>query len=338
MPIALDHHSSLTTLIDVLDSDEYQFRAFYARAAAVTTDVFGQRRTLFNPIYVSNICLADCSYCGYRVSNKGLHRKTLSPDETIKEARFLRARGIEDILILAGDYKHDKYVEMLLANIYAIKQAVNPRWLGVEVATLETEEYQKLKAAGVNSVTVFQETYDRARYRKLHNNPEYKGDFDFRYDAQERAIRAGIKEVGLGVLYGVGSWRADTIAMAEHAAAIQSLQLSAKLRFSFPRLQSSTGQSADCQTEVVAEAQLLRAIVAIRLSFPGSSLVLTGRESIQFLAKYASVVDVLGYNGSTSVGGYTLNDEGLSQFDLNSEKSFADFSRELKRNGFDLTA
>jgi 2-iminoacetate synthase len=166
---------------------------------------------------------------------------------------------------------------------------------------------------------------------------EYKGDFDFRFNAQERAIQAGIKEVGFGVLYGVGAWREDTIAMAEHAGAIQNRYPSAKLRFSFPRLKNSTGQSADCKTETVSEWQLLRAIVGIRLSFPDSSLVLTGRESIQFLTEHASVVDVLGYNGSTAVGGYTLNGEGPSQFGLNSEHSFTDFSCELRRSGFDLT-
>jgi 2-iminoacetate synthase len=334
MPSALNQTASLTTLIDVLDSDENQFKAFYSQAAAITDEIFGKKRTLFNPIYVSNICLADCSYCGYRVSNKGLPRKTLSPTEVAEEARFLRARGIEDILVLAGDYKHDSYMEMLLGNIRAINEAVCLRWLGVEVATLETHEYQKLRDARVSSVTVFQETYDRLRYGKLHNTPQYKADFDFRYNAQERAIRAGIKEVGLGVLYGVGSWRADTIAMAEHAAAIQNGYPSAKLRFSFPRLQRSTGQSADCQTEAVSEAQLLRAIVGVRLSFPDSSLVLTGRESIQFLTDHASVVDVLGYGGATSVGGYTVDKNGLQQFTLNSKDTFNRFISTLRDKGY----
>jgi 2-iminoacetate synthase len=326
--------ASLATLVDVLDSDEHQFREFYNWAAAVTGEVFGRKRTLFNPIYVSNICLADCSYCGYRVSNKVLPRLTLTPNESVHEGLLLQARGIENILLLAGDYKHDKYLEMLLANIVAIRQRVNPTWLGVEVATLETEQYRTLKKAGVNSVTVFQETYDRARYGELHTNPEYKGDFDFRYGAQERAIRAGIDEVGLGVLYGVAFWREDTIAMVEHAIAIKSGYSSAKLRFSFPRLQTSVGQSEDCETEKVSEAQLLRAIVGVRLLFPDSSLVLTGRESVQFLAEHAAVVDVLGYNGSTSVGGYSVHKEGLDQFILNSKDTFDSFISTLRDKGY----
>jgi 2-iminoacetate synthase len=323
-------------LSNVFDSDEKQFEKFYSKAVQITKEVFGSKRTLFNPIYVSNICLADCPYCGFRISNKKMPRKTLKPEETIQEARFLQNRGIENILVLAGDYKHDKYVEMLLANIKAIKQNINPKWLGIEVATLEADEYKQLKNAGAESVTVFQETYNRKRYDELHQGSEYKSSFDFRYNAQERALQAGFDEVGLGVLYGIGFWKEDTIAMAEHAIQLQKKFPSAKLRFSLPRLQESIGQTESSRTEVVTEEQLLKAIVGIRLLFPTASLVLTGRESTEFLAEHTKIVNVLGYNGSTIVGGYTLNSAGLAQFKLNSKDSFNIFISKLKKNGFEL--
>lgn len=325
--------ASLQVLLDILNSSDAEFKNFYNEAIKFTKKVFGKTRTLFNPIYVSNICLADCAYCGYRSSNKKMLRKTLNPSETVQEAVFLQNRGIENILVLAGDYKHDKYIEMLLANIEAIKQKVNPKWLGVEVATLEIAEYKNLKNVGVESVTVFQETYDRKRYEELHKS-EYKGNFDFRFNAQERALQAGIEEVGLGVLYGTGFWETDTIAMAEHALLLQKKYPSAKFRFSFPRLQESIGQSESCRTETVTEEQILRAIVGIRLLFPTASLVLTGRESVGFLAEHASIVNILGYNGSTVVGGYTLNKEGLSQFTLDSKDTFDALLKELEEKEY----
>ncbi len=324
----------IETLIKCFNSDDNEFKAFYDKAIDITFRNFGLKRELFNPIYVSDICLADCPYCGYRVSNKGVQRKTLKPSEILQEANFLIKRGVKNILLLAGDYKHDKYLEMLKENIKAIKELNNTNWLGVEVATLEIEEYKILMVAGAESVTVFQETYNRKRYSELHKNMQYKGDFDFRYDAQERAILAGIKEVGFGVLYGVGFWKDDTIQMAEHAFKIQERYPFVKLRFSFPRLQLSKGQDESCKTEEISEMELLKAIVGIRLLFPKASLVLTGRESVEYLIRSASVVNVLGYNGATSVGGYTQIGYGFNQFELNKKSAYDNFREQLSLKGY----
>jgi 2-iminoacetate synthase len=285
---------SIAFLLACFEADDECFETYYQKEAVeITRKHFGNQRTLFNPVYVSDVCLADCPYCGYRGMNVGFKRKTLNPEETLKEALFLKQRGINCILILAGDYKHSKYVEMLHDNIKAVKEEVNPDWIGIEVATLETDEYAKLKEAGANSVTVFQETYNRKRYSYLHQ-VKYKGDFDFRFNAQRRAILAGFEEVGLGVLYGIGFWKDDTIAMAEHAQQLRKEFPHVKFRFSFPRLQLSMGQDKSCRTERVTISDLRKAIIGIRLTFPRDSLVLTGRETVEFLCKSASIVDTLG--------------------------------------------
>jgi len=317
-------------LLDCLYSNNKDFSKYWDNAQKLTDKYFGIKRILFNPIYLSDICLADCPYCGFRVSNKGVSRKTLKPQETIEEARFLINRGVKNILLLAGDFKHSKYVEMLRQNIISLKRMEDINWLGIEVATLETDEYKILLDAGANSVTVFQETYNRNRYDMLHTVTEYKGDYYNRYNAQEKAIKAGFKEVGFGVLYGVGFWQEDTIAMAEHALQIQDKYPNIHLRFSFPRLQLSNGQDESCQIEKVTKQQLQRAITSIRLLFPSASLVLTGRETVDFLVENASVVNVLGYNGSTMVGGYANNTEGVSQFQLNNRSVFNTFKNKLE--------
>lgn len=327
---------AIEQLVDVLNSDNNQLIEYRQLAEKKTDEFFGNKRKLFNPIYVSNICLADCPYCGYRVSNKKLSRKTLKPKESIQEAQFLKNRGVENILVLAGDYKHDKYLEMLIANIKAIKETVNLKWLGVEVATLEVEEYRKLKEIGVESVTVFQETYDKKRYELLHQNPEYKGNFNFRKEAQERVIQAGIKQVGFGVLYGVGFWMDDTIGMAEHAHELLTKYPNAQIRFSFPRLQTSVGQSEDCKTDLVTEEQLSRAVIGIRLAFPSAEIVLTGRESLHFLSDHFSLATTLGFNGATSVGGYSINKDGLKQFELDNVETFDAFTNQLLNKRYEL--
>jgi 2-iminoacetate synthase len=325
----------IKTLIDCLNSSGIEFDNYYKKATEITLQNFGITRSLFNPVYVSDICYANCPYCGYRVSNKSITRRTLLPVETMAEINFLILRGVQNVMLLAGDYKHSKYVEMIKENINAARQIDSLNWLGVEVATLETDEYQILKKAGANSVTVFQETYDRKTYADLHQIAKYKGDFDFRYFAQERAINAGFEEVGFGVLYGVGFWKNDTIAMAEHALKLKNKYPYVAFRFCFPRLRLSEGQDKNCQKESVTEKQLLKAITGIRLLFPTSSIILTGRETIDFLCRSASIVNVLGYGGSTEVGGYNKIGNGLHQFEMESEQRFEDLIYHLRSIGYE---
>jgi len=327
-------NSKIEVALSILNSNSTDFEKLREKAEQITKAIFANRRALFNPIYVSNICLADCPYCGYRISNKGLARKTLSPNQSIKEAEFLKERDVKNVLVLAGDYRHDKYIEMLTQNISAIKNSVNPKWLGIEVATLDQEEYVILKKSGAKSVTVFQETYNKRRYNKLHTNIEYKGDFEYRYNSLERAINAGFEEVGLGVLYGVGFWKEDTLAMIEHALNLEKKYPNVRLRFSFPRLQLSTGQDAECQTEIVKNIDLIKAIVTVRTIFPTANLVLTGRENSSFLLDLLSVVNVVGYDGSTKVGGYSIDRNGLEQFELNQNSDFDSFLNSFSKAGY----
>lgn len=333
--MATSIYNDTQLIYDCITSNDVDFKQYISKAEKITFENFGVKRKLFNPIYISDICLADCPYCGFRVSNKSIARKTLKPSETIAELDVLIERGVKNILLLAGDYKHSKYVEMLKTNIQTIKQSRNIDWLGIEVATLNIEEYKTLFEAGAESVTVFQETYNRAIYDKLHQNPEYKGDFDFRYNAQERAIIAGFKEVGFGILYGIGNWIEDTLAMAEHSIKLNEKYPKVKFRFSFPRLKLSKGLDESCVTENVSTAQIYKAIVAFRILFPDSKIVLTGRESIEFLSDCASIVDTIGYAGSTAVGGYSKIDKGLNQFELSKDSNFIGFKQKLVTYEFD---
>ena len=165
---------------------------------------------------------------------------------------------------------------MLVEHIMTIKK-VRPSWLGVEVAPLEVEQYRKLSSLGVNSIIVFQETYDPQIYQCLHGINTPKSDFNFRYETPLRAIKGGIKEIGLGILYGIGDWFKDTLAMIEHASKLIEYNPEIKIRFSFPRIQFFSNQGVNIIRQEVKENTLTRIIVAIRLLFPTSRLALTAQ-------------------------------------------------------------
>lgn len=323
-------------IIEVLDATPKKFAGHIQEAAQRTEDNFGNVRVFFNPIYLSNLCSNDCIYCGFRRSNSQIRRRTLEPEEAVKEAIALISRGVRHILLLAGEYNKDVYVHMLTQNLKTIRKFVSASWLGIEIASLSENEYRQLAEAGADSVVVFQETYDRARYAYLHRYGGPKTDFDYRLSALSRAAKSGFREVGLGVLYGVGEWRSDTLAMAEHAAALLQKDHSLKLRFSFPRLKACKGQEREALSETIDEALLFKIIVAVRIAFPCASLVLTGRESASFLLRCLAIINVIGKQGSTAVGGYSVCPElnQLQQFTLDSDLTLNQIREKVMSTGY----
>jgi len=313
-PITTDYKSFLR---EVIDSSENKFIIYRQRAVDLTKKHFSNKRKLFNPLYISNTCVNDCLYCGYRISNKTYPRRTLTPEQSFKEAIFLISRGVKNIIVLAGEYSKDKYFDMIVNHIIAIKKS-NPLWIGIEVAPLDAEQYRHLASIGADSVIVFQESYDRQIYAIVHGKKTPKSDYDFRYETPFRAVTGGIKEVGLGVLYGVGDWFEDTCNMMEHASKISQFDSEVKIRFSFPRLMESTCQERNVMREEVTEVILERIMVTARLLFPQARLVLTARESQKFRLDMLDVITDIGEAGSTIVGGYTIYKENdtYEQFKL----------------------
>ncbi len=317
--------NKITQSSDLFDLSEVEFHDVFQRAKKITWNRFKNKRSFFNPLYISNVCFADCPYCGFRVSNNYITRRTLNLAEVQQETDALTKRKVSNIKVLAGDYKHSKYVKMVSRNIQAIRENTKVKWVGIEVASLDESEYEILLESGVQSVTVFQETYDESIYYQLHKSGAHKGDFEYRLNSQERAIRAGINQVGFGVLLGIGDWRNDVLAMWDHANRISNLFPNSKLEFSFPRLKPSIGQSKSCQREFVTDFELLNIILMTRLQFPSSNLVITGRESLELIQKLLPIVNIIGYAGTTEVGGYSLEKKGSSQFDLKFESSLEEF-------------
>lgn len=318
----------------VIASGEDDFRQWRMNAQELTQEAFGATRVLFNPVYVSNVCTNDCPYCGYRSSNSSIGRRSLRAKETAQEGEFLKRRGVEHLLLLAGEFRHDQYVALLLDAVSAIK-TVRPSWVGLEAAPLSTDDYVRLRARGLDAVVCFQEIYDRDHFAQVHRDVGPKSDYDFRLGTLTRAAEAGVAEVGLGVLLGLSDPEPEVVAMAEHATQLRSDFPNIRLRFSLPRLMPSAGQDPTLPTVQVGEEFVLRCVVALRLAFPDAGIVLTGRETTEFLVDAASIANILGKAGSTAVGGYTLaSPQNLEQFSLARDQDFLKFRQFLVDAGY----
>lgn len=328
----------MNQLNEIINATNDQFQLIEQRASALTLKHFGKQRMLFNPIYLSNICINDCAYCGYRKSNHALQRRTLNSKELLSEVAFLINRGVHNILLLAGEFGHKAYLKMILQAVDTIKNNYPSVWLGLEAAPLEVADYQLLKKAGVDSIIIFQESYSRSAYAFSHGNAGPKSNFEYRREALDRAVTGGFREVGLGVLYGLADAIFETVEMHKHADELIKINPDIRLRFSFPRIQKAEGQDLNSLDGVeVSEALLYRLMVATRLAYPEMKIVLTARESQDFRLKALNIVTEVGEEGSTVVGGYTANNTNLildAQFKLSGLNSLRQFKQKMEANGF----
>ena len=200
------------TLIDSAELCE----ALFATAREVKEAIYGRRMVLFAPLYISNLCKNECSYCAFRRSNKDIQRHALDMDAIRHEARQLIDQGQKRVLLVAGEgYPAARggfrYVLDAIEAVYSVTHAHgNIRRLNVNVAPLELAQFHDLKAAEIGTYQLFQETYHRAAYARVHLGGQ-KTDFDWRCSAMDRAMLAGIDDVGLGVLFGLHDWRFELL-------------------------------------------------------------------------------------------------------------------------------
>lgn len=173
---------------------------------------FGRAIQLYAPLYLSNLCANSCAYCGFN-RRSGIKRITLSLEQIIKEARFLKQLGFQHILLLTGEDRTSVPVDYIEQAVRAVKEIFVS--VSIEIYPLLQEEYARLIAAGTDGLTIYQETYHRPTYLKVHPDGP-KRDFSWRWQAPERAARAGMRKIGIGFLLGLYDWRSEAIQLAEH--------------------------------------------------------------------------------------------------------------------------
>lgn len=318
----------------VISGSDEEFQLLRQKAGELTLQHFGRKRSLFNPLYISDICVNHCAYCGFRKSNRDFSRTTLTSEQIISEVEFILSRGIRNILLLSGEYGQPAYMRMLLAAIRLIKEKFPDIWLGLESAPLEVEDYRVLNGSGLDSVVLFQETYSKPVYKQYHGSVGPKANYRYRREALARAVQGGVTEIGLGVLFGLADPVQEVQEMYNHAAELLQLNPNIQLRFSFPRIQLAKGQDK-AEFIRVSEEILRKLIVATRLTFPAAKIVLTARETQEFRLGLFDIVTDTGEGGSTAVGGYTINKNNqLSQFILPGVGVLGKFKKQMAVQGY----
>src|ERR1017187_10446666 len=270
------------------------------RAHAMTQQRFGKVIRLFAPLYLSNECINNCSYCGFSRDNPIL-RVTLSLDEVKQEARALKEQGFRNILLVAGE--HPKFVSNnYLRDCIA---ALHADWPGIslEVGPMETADYLPLVAAGAEGLVVYQETYDRKVYADMHTAGP-KRNFDWRLETPERAYAAGFRRLGISPLYGLADWRYEAICAAAHADYLLRNGWKAALTISTVRLRPCAGEFQPLTH--ITDRELAQLVCALRIMFPDVGIVLSTRESAKLRDGLVPLgVTLMSAGSHTEPGGYT---------------------------------
>ena len=285
---------------DLAPADDERLEEMAVRARALTRRHFGKTVRLFAPLYLSNECINSCTYCGFSRENAIL-RVTLEAEQVRAEARHLAAQGFRNILLVAGE--HPKFVSN--GYLEEILRALAPEIpaLSIEVAPMETPDYVPLVRAGAEGLVVYQETYHRPTYARLHTAGPKK-DYDWRLACPERGHAAGFRRIGIGVLFGLWDWREEAIALAAHLDHLLRTCWKAHFTISLPRLRPAAGGFQP--THPLGDRDFVQLLSAFRLHFPRTGIVMSTREPATLRDAVAPLgVTMMSAGSHTEPGGYT---------------------------------
>jgi 2-iminoacetate synthase len=299
-----------------------------ARSRQLTQQHFGRVIALYAPLYLANYCSSGCRYCGF-ASDRKVERTGLSLTEARNEMASLHDLGIRDLLLLTGDRTKWANSEYVHAHVEQAAERF-PR-VGVEVFPMKTKEYAQLVAAGCTAVTLYQETYDPELYGKLHPwGPKHH--YNLRLEGPERALSAGIRELGIGALYGLGNPRLEALQVFRHLRHLQRVGWRAQLSVSFPRIRPQVG---GFQPPVPVNDRLLAQLIfAFRICLPTVPLLLSTRERASFRDGMAGLgINKMSVASRTTVGGYGDRARSEAQFEISDDREVAAFCAALAGRG-----
>jgi len=320
-------------------------------ALAVKLKVYDNRVVTFAPLYLGNKCINNCAYCGFRTGNEGSKRRVLDMAEVKKETEVLAGViGHKRLIAVYGEHPETDidYICDSLKAIYEVKVPARKgygeiRRVNVNAAPMQIEELVKLKRAGIGTYQVFQETYDRELYTQLHPAQTVKGDYRWRLYAHHRAMDAGIDDVGLGALFGLGDWRFEVLGLLSHAKDLEKRFNVGPHTISFPRMEFA--QNSDYATNSpnhVSDDDFLKIILVIRLSVPHTGMIVTARETAD-IRRQAIQMGCTQTDASTQIGigayadGMTkreTQEEEKQQFILGDTRSLDEVIRDFAKLGY----
>ena len=310
-------------------------------AKQIKEEIYGSRLVLFAPLYISNRCSNECTYCAFRATNTSLTRRTLTQEEIAEETRILIRQGHKRILAVSGEalpQQGFQYILDSIATIYATK--VGPgeiRRVNVNLAPQTVERFRQLKDAGIGTFQLFQETYHRPTYAAVHLKGT-KRDYDWRTTSFDRAMEAGIDDVGIGVLFGLYDWRFEILAMMQHIHHLEQKFGVGPHTISFPRMEPAVGSDiASRPPHPVSDADFLKMIAIMRLAVPYTGMIMSTREGATVRRETLEVgISQISAGSRTDPGGYK-DGEGNpngSQFQLGDHRSVDEVVRDVVSLGF----
>lgn len=329
-----DGERSLRDLATLLSPTARPFLEPMAREAQrLTRWHFGRTISLYAPMYISNLCAADCVYCCFSVRNPTKDKRTtLRPREIRVECEALAARGFDSVLLLTGEAPKRVPPDRIAEAVAIAREYFTS--VSVEVYAMDEPDYAQLVAAGLEGVTLYMETYDRATYAQVHLEGG-KADYDYRLGAIERAGRAGARKLSIGALLGLHDWRIEVLRLALHAKQVQKACWQAALSLSLPRLLHVPERFQIIQP--VGDAELVQILLALRLFLPDAGFNLSTRERPAFRDKLIPLgVTAMSAGSSTRPGGYaTRGEDVLEQFEIEDYRPVDEVVQAIRRAGYD---
>lgn len=319
--------------------DKGQLKEIYKIAGEIKKSIYGKRIVIFAPLYVSDYCVNNCKYCGYKSCNT-FNRRRLTQEEVTEEVKILEKMGHKRLALELGEDPVNApidYVIQCLDTIYKT-QSENGiiRRVNVNIAATTVENYKKLKDVGIGTYILFQETYHKPTYEEMHPKC-LKGDYDYHLTAFDRAMEAGIDDVGAGVLFGLADYKFEVLALMLHNQYLEEKYGVGFHTISVPRLKKAEGMSLENYPNIVDDETFKKLVTIIRLAVPYTGIILSTRETANMrreLLKYG--VSQISAGSSTGVGGYKKKEKGeeVHQFITSDERSSLEIIKELLRDGY----
>ncbi len=320
--------------------NEEKIQKMYALAEQIKKDFYGNRIVMFAPLYLSNYCVNGCVYCPYHLKNKHICRKKLTQEEIKKEVIALQDMGHKRLAIEAGEDPVNNPIEYILESIktiYSIKHKNGAiRRVNVNIAATTVENYRKLKEAGIGTYILFQETYHKESYEKLHPTGP-KHNYAYHTEAMDRAMEGGIDDVGLGVLFGLELYRYEFAGLLMHAEHLEAVHGVGPHTISVPRIKKADDIDPDVFDNGISDEIFGKICALIRICVPYTGMIISTRESEEVRNKviHYGVSQISGAS-KTSVGGYADDSEpeNSEQFDVSDHRTLDEVVNWLMRNDY----
>lgn len=328
-------HREAAVLLNI--EDESILEEMYKVAREVKEKIYGRRIVIFAPLYVSDYCVNNCTYCGYKCSNKDFTRKKLTMEELAEEVKILESMGHKRLAFEAGEDPVNcplDYVLECIKTIYSLKfDNGSIRRININIAATTVEDYKRLKAADIGTYILFQETYHKETYEKLHPQGP-KHNYNWHTTAMHRARLAGIDDVGMGVLYGLSDHKYDTIALLMHAEHLEKETGVGPHTLSVPRLRPAENVSLQNYPHLVDDKNFKKIVAILRLTVPYTGIILSTREETDFREEVMKVgVSQISSGSCTGVGGYA-DSKQKPQFQVGDSRSSIQIIKDLCKDGY----